>query len=167
MGKTKRWKLEIIKRVSTSVLFHVKTTWLGMDLFHIQDSNYNGTTADKKTKLEKRKIIWNATKVNAESFIQTGKDHKKWMIVDLKIFFAPLKWKEDGPMPTTKIALWATYRLWMHRPSFYTAEAELTMPAKEYPEVTVLQKQIILDKLRWFNHFLKCVGISNRILCMI
>ena len=57
------------------------------------------------------------------------------MIADLKVVFAPLKRKEDGSMPTEKIALWEKYKLQMHQPPFYTDEEELVESDKEDPEV--------------------------------
>ena len=134
-GKTTREKLEVGKRVTASVLFHAKTARLGMDVFDIQDANYNDKIAEEKEKIENRNTAYRAAKAKADAFILTGKDHEKWTIADLKVVLAPLKPKEDGPMPAKKTALWEKYKLWMHRPPFMADEEELTESDKEEPEV--------------------------------
>lgn len=89
------------------------------------------------------------------------------MIADLEVVITPQKRKEDGPMPTNKIALWTNDRLWMHRLLFYGVDEELPGSGKEDLEVNNNLEVNDISQTEIFDYFSKCARISNHIICMI
>ena len=75
-GKTLREKLEVTKGVTASVLFHAMTARLGMDVFDIQDANYNDKITEERVKIENMHTAYCAAKAKADTFILTGKEQQ-------------------------------------------------------------------------------------------
>ena len=74
-----------------------------MDVFDIQDTNYNDKIAEKKAKLDNRNTTYCTVKAKADAFILTGKIMKNRRVLTLNSSLPPWIGKKMGQWQRRKL----------------------------------------------------------------
>ena len=121
-GRSLKLKLESAKRVTAGILFRSGSARLGKTVFEIQKEIKAKKDAMEREKIQKAKETYFVAKTRAQNILQGGKPLQKLNIKELRILLAPLKRKDDPPLPTKKSELLAQYELLKERPNLYEEE---------------------------------------------